>query len=65
VTHENDGLAQARAARERAKQALEEVQAQRPEVKAVVKKSIQLRQDNHFSEMWIKAAVVVRGSGDE
>jgi hypothetical protein len=53
---EDRGMDQAKAARERARKALEEVVAQRPEVTEVVAKSIQLRKDNHFSEMWVQAA---------
>jgi hypothetical protein len=53
---EDRGMDQAKAACERARKALEEVVAQRPEVTEVVAKSIQLRKDNHFSELWVAAA---------
>lgn len=47
----DEGMEQARAARERAEKALEEVRAQRPEVKDVAKRATRLHMENNFTRL--------------
>ncbi len=51
TAEEHKELDQARAARKRAEDDLDEIIAQRPVVKEVAKAAVLLRQQNHFSEL--------------
>lgn len=51
MTHDNSGLNQARAARQRAEEELAEVEAQRPEVREVAKAAVRLRTENHVLQL--------------
>lgn len=54
MTDEN-GIAKARAARERQEQLLAEVQAQRPEVRQIKEQAVLLRKQNNFAELMMAA----------
>jgi hypothetical protein len=52
---EQSGIDKARAARERQEQILEEVRAQRPEVRQIKEHAVRLRLENSYAELMMRA----------